>query len=80
VRRRSSVCGLCVRSLLRIGPIQFHASLIVLLVLKLLVVVSPPQDVICFGCSFAHRFDGPHGIFFGVAGHLKGDVVFECPC
>jgi len=80
VRRRSSLSCFCVRSLLRLAPTQFHASLIVLLVLKLLDVVSPPQDVICFGYSFAHRFDVPNGIFFGVAGHGKGDVVFECPC
>ena len=47
-------------------PIQFHASIIVLLVRQLYNVVSPPKDVICFGNSFAHRFDVQHGIFFGV--------------
>jgi len=76
----TSASACLILAALRMGPIQFHASILVLLARPLCVEVSAPQDVICFGNSFAHRFDVPHGIFVGVARHGKGNVVFECPC
>ena len=74
-----SCCSLGPALLARLGPWQLPASIIVLLVLFLCRCVSLPVGVICFGNSCSHRFDVRHGIFFGVAGQGKGDVVFHCP-